>query len=106
MLISLSVLLLVYSGGRFTHAAELQVVTEAMSGHHHSDQASHQEPHTCPNCQATLDEHQVHCGAKLLALSSVFDVLSPILGYSVPAHKARDLIAQIFTPDPPPPRLA
>ena len=106
VLIFLSMLLLVYSGGRFTHAAELQLVTEAMSGHHHMGRAPHQETYACPNCDITLDEHQMHCGAKLLALSSDFAVFKPNLSYDVPAHKVRDLIALIFTPDPPPPRVA
>lgn len=106
ILIFLSVLLLVYSGGRFTHATELQGVTNAVSGHHHPDGASHQEAQVCPTCDVTLDEHQMHCGAKLLALSSVWAVNKPIPNYDVPAHKDRDLIAHIFTPEPPPPRIA
>lgn len=106
VLIFLSMLLLIYSGGRFTHAAELQFAPEASTEHQHSRQASHQQPHPCPTCDVTLDEHQMHCGAKLLALSSDLAVCKPILSYEVPAHKTRDLIAQIFTPDPPPPRVA
>ncbi len=106
MLIVMSMLGLVYSGGNFTHAAELQTASQTISAHDHSDRSSHQQMQPCQGCVTTLDEHQLHCGATLLALLSNIATHTPSSGYDVPAHRVRDLIAHIFTPDPPPPRLA
>lgn len=106
MLIVLSVLCLVYSGGIFTHATEVQATSQPTTAHHQTTQSSHHEAHPCKGCLTELDEQQMHCGAKILALCAVLSTQHQISSYDVPAHKIRDLIAQIFTPDPPPPRVA
>ncbi|WP_319529060.1 hypothetical protein [uncultured Cohaesibacter sp.] len=107
MLMMVSVLCLVYSGASFTHASELPFVgTPASQSAHHDKGAAHHQSRPCQGCPVSLDEHQMHCGAKILALSTIPIPVFPFTSYSVPAHKTMDLVARILTPEPPPPRIA
>ena len=107
LLIVVSVIGFVYAGGSFTHADNLAPSAALMSEHIHMEEVAphhHAQP-PCADCAIPLDDNPMHCGAKILALSRVQIVQSPAFRYTVPAHEIRDLIAQVFTPDPPPPRL-
>ena len=89
------------------HADNLAPSAALMSEHIHMEEVAphhHAQP-PCADCAIPLDDNPMHCGAKILALSRVQIVQSPAFRYTVPAHEIRDLIAQVFTPDPPPPRL-
>ncbi len=105
-LLVVSVVCLVYSGGSFTHAGEVQMASQMMEKDHHTNQVTRQDALPCQDCPTMKDEHQMHCGAPILVLGIEISAHRPTTPYDVPAHKVRDLIAQIFTPDPPPPRNA
>ncbi|SFO74538.1 hypothetical protein SAMN04488056_11210 [Cohaesibacter marisflavi] len=106
MLIMLSVLCLVYSGCSFTHADVVQTLGQKQLSQFEIDQSLHDMGPPCQGCPQMQDEQQMHCGGQILALSCGADVPGPILSHTVPAHTIRDFIAQIFSPDPPPPRFA
>ncbi len=106
MLIMVSVLCLVYSGGNFTHADDVQSSSRNQLSQIETDQSVHDMGSPCKGCPQMQEEQQMHCGGQLLALSYAEDSSGPILSPTVPAHTVRDFIAQIFSPDPPPPRFA
>ena len=79
MLIMVSVLCLVYSGGNFTHADDVQSSSRNQLSQIETDQSVHDMGSPCKGCPQMQEEQQMHCGGQLLALSYAEDASGPIL---------------------------
>ena len=108
MLIYLSMISLAYAGGSFTHGHELpdnnksHQIEHSHAGQHPIDQ-THSHNH---DADTSIDKETLHCGAMILTLSTVPVVSSEPTDASIVPRLVCDLVALVFSLEPPPPRFA
>ncbi|WP_319531133.1 hypothetical protein [uncultured Cohaesibacter sp.] len=105
MLMIMGVMGLVYSGIDFSASFNSSKANQLLTAEIKQTQLSAKFSHTpCQQRATLLDEHQSHCSAKILALSSLSQSFVSSVGSDSPTQIISNLEARNFTPDPPPPR--
>lgn len=100
-LLFVSVLMLVASTAGIAQAGRIECAhVSAPQGIHPLSY----DPRDRANCPASLHSSKTQCSAKLLSLPVAGYASVPLAPFDVPAQKIRNYFAQMFSPDPPPPR--